>query len=255
MAAANGKLILDGKTYILSHVYARQAPSPFDPKKMSTVVMAVDRELSAEDRLDPDVLRNLERRGALNGVEIELHGGSVSWTLMCNRLDMSMSLSKSPDPFNLQVANGKVTGMAKMGGPEKFAGHEYYFEFPVDAALEMKKVLPPPTAADAAAAQNAASVKAYRAYGVALAKGDKAALIKSVDPEKAKMVDTPDFPEMLKFIQSMQPKNIQVLRAVETGDKAELTVSGNAGKETGTVKMQKIGGNWLVMKESWKNAR
>ena len=44
-----------------------------------------------------------------------------------------------------------------------------------------------------------------------------------------------------------------MLRAAEKGDEAELAVSGNAGAEVGTVKMKKQSGNWLVMKESWKN--
>ena len=73
-----------------------------------------------------------------------------------------------------------------------------------------------------------------------------------VDPAKAAHVDTPEFPQMIKFIQEMQPKKIEVLRAVEQGEDAELTLSGNGGADTGTVKLKRINGAWLIMRESWK---
>jgi hypothetical protein len=138
-----------------------------------------------------------------------------------------------------------------MEKPSSVSDTSYYFEFPVDAAIEDKVAALPATPAEKTAAQNSAAAKAYKSYQIALIKGDKAALMKAVDPAKAATIDTPEFPQMIKMIQSMQPKNIDVLRAKEAGDTAELTVSGSAGKETGTVKMQKVNGVWLVMWESW----
>lgn len=251
--AAPGKLVLEGKTYELSHVYARRSPDVFDSKKMTTYILASDTELAAADRVDNDAIRELSWSGKMNAVEIEVTEGGISWRILSNQLKMSMSGSRSPNPFALQVTPNRIRGMVKMEAPDKLGDTTYYYEFPVDAAIEVKVEPPAPTAADKVAAQGAASAKAYLAYLVVLMKGDKAGLIKAVDPAKAKMIDTPEFPEMIKFIQSMQPKNVTVLRATESGDKAELAVSGNGGKETGTVKMEKIGGAWIVMKESWKN--
>jgi hypothetical protein len=250
--AAPGKLVLDGKTYELSHVYARRSPNVFEPKKMTTYLLASDIELSAADRVDNDAIRELTWSGKMNAVEIELTDGGISWSILSSHSKMSMSGSKSPNPFALQVTADRIRGTVKMAAPEKLGDTSYYYEFPVDAVIEKKVEAPAPTAADKVAAQSAASTKAYQAYLVVLMKGDKAGLMKAVDPAKGQMMDTPEFPEMLKFIQSVQPKNITVLRATEAGDKAELIVSGNAGSETGTVKMQKINGAWIVMKESWK---
>lgn len=250
--AAPGKLVLDGKTYELSHVYARRSPDVFDSKKMTTYLLASDIELSAADRVDNDAIRELTWSGKMNAVEIELTDGGISWSILSRQSKMSMSGSKSPNPFALEVTPDRIRGTVKMAAPDKLGDTSYYYEFPVDAVIEKKVEAPPPTAADKVAAQSAASTKAYQAYLVVLMKGDKVGLKKAVDPAKAKMMDTPEFPEMIKFIQSMQPKNVTVLRATENGDKADLIVSGNGGSETGTVKMQKINGTWIVMKESWK---
>lgn len=250
--AAPGKLVLDEKTYVISHVYARRGPDVFDAKKMTTYLLASDTELAAADRVDNDTIRDLSWSGKINAVEIELTDDGISWRILSNQAKMSMSGSRSPNPFALQVTPDRIRGTVKMSGPEKLGDTTYYFEFPVDAAIEKKQEVPPPTAADKVAARGSAAAKAYLAYLVVLMNGDKAGLMKAVDPAKAKMIDTPEFPEMIKFIQTMQPKNVEVLRAAEKGDTAELAVSGNGGSETGTVKMEKIQGSWVVMKESWK---
>ncbi|MFN0102821.1 MAG: hypothetical protein ACKV2U_12105 [Bryobacteraceae bacterium] len=251
LSADPGKLVLDGKTYVLAHVYARKSPGKFDSKKVSTYVLAVDRELPPATRVDSDAIREMVFEGQLNGVEIELGDDGVSWTIRSRQVQATLSGSQSPDPYKLTVSGGRVQGMVKMEKPSSVGDTEYYFEFPVDAAVEVKVEPPPPTAADKAAAKNSEVAKAYMAYQIVLQKGDKAGMMKAVDPEKAAMIDTPEFPQILKFIQSMQPKNVEVLRAAELGDVADLTVSGNGGADTGTVKMKKLNGVWLVVKESW----
>lgn len=248
--AAPGRLILDGKTYELTH--SRRSPDVFDSKKMTTYVLATDAELSPQDRVDNDAIRELYWNGKINAVEIELTDGGISWRILSSQIKSSLSGSRSPNPYALEMTSNRVRGTVKMEGPDKLGDTTYFYEFAVDAAIESKVELPPPTAADKAAAQGSAPAKAYLAYLAVLMKGDKAGLMKAVDPAKTKRIDTPEFPEMIKFIQSMQPKDVAVLRAIETGDKAELTVSGNGGQQTGTVKMEKLSGAWVVMKESWK---
>jgi hypothetical protein len=252
MHAAPGKLTLDGKTFDLTHVYARKGPDDFDKTKLSTYLLACDRELDAATRVDPSAVRELVWDGKLNAVQIQLDGAGISWSIKSAAVKTSLSGSQSPNPYDIQVNGDRVTGMVKMAKPGELGDTVYYFEFPVDARIEVKREPPPPTAADKAAAANSAAAKAYLAYQAVLMKGDKAGLMKAVDPEKAAMIDTPEFPQMIKFIQQMQPKNIVVLRATETGDTAELLASGNAGADTGTVKMKRINGSWLVMKESWQ---
>jgi len=252
LAAAPGKLILDGKTVELTHVYARQGPSKFDNKAQSTYVLAVDRELAADVRVDEDTVRHMGWDGKLNSVEIEISGDGISWSIRSAQVKANLSGSQSPDPYKLAVGGGRVRGMVKMEKPGTLGDTEYYFEFSVDAAIEVKAVRPPPGAKDKIAVQTSAAAMAYKTFQIAVMKGDKAGIMKGVDAEKAAQVDTPEFPQILKMIQSMQPKNIEVLRATETGDTAELDVSGGGGKDIGVVKMQKVNGNWVVMREAWK---
>lgn len=250
LAAAPGKLIINGTAIPLNHVYARTAPNAFEKDKVSTYILATDVELSPAERVDEDAIRIAGWEGKMNAVEIELTSGGISWTILSKKARSTLSGSQSPSPYQITVAAGRATGQVKMKEPSTLGETTYYFEFPIDAPIESKAPVKPPTAAETAAAQNAASTKVYKLFQAAVRSGDKAGIIKHLDPAKAKQVDTPDFPEMLKFIQSMQPKKIDVLRTVETGDQAELTVSAEA--QSGTVKMQRINGNWVVMRESWK---
>jgi hypothetical protein len=72
LSSAPGKLVLDGNTYVLSHVYARKGPATFEPNKVSTYVLAADRELPADVRVDEDAIREMFWDGKLNSVEIEI---------------------------------------------------------------------------------------------------------------------------------------------------------------------------------------
>jgi hypothetical protein len=251
MFAAPGKLTLDGKTVELTHVYARKAPSIFDSKTLTTYILATDRELPASVRLDDDAIREMGWSGKLNSVQIELNDSGINWSIRSTATKNSLSGSQSPNPYKLTIASGRVTGLVKMEKPHKLGDSNYYFEFPVDAAIETKAVAAAPTTKDKVAAQTSAPAKAYLALQAAIRKGDKAAILKGVDPDRAAKVNTPEFPEMLKMIQAMQAKDIEVLQATETGDTAELAVAGS-GKESGTVKMRKLNSNWVVVRESWK---
>ena len=252
LPGAPGKLILDGKTIALTHVYARKGPSKFDGKAQSAYVLAVDRELAADVRVDEDTVRHMGWDRKLNSVEIEINGYGIAWSIRSSQVKASLSGSQSPDPYQLAVSGGRVRGMVKMEKPGTPGDTGYYFEFPVDAAIEVTAMRPPPGAKDKIAAQTSAAAMAHKTFQIAVMKGGKAGIMKGVDPAKAAQADTPEFPQMLKMIQSMQPKNIEVLRATETGDSAELDVTGGGGKDTGAVKMQKRNGSWVVMRESWK---
>lgn len=245
-----GKLIIAGETYSLPCVYARRAPNPFDQSKTMTVVLAADRELDAAARTDERALRELTWSGKLNGVEIEMTGAGINWQIRSAGPMGGLSGSQSPDPYGLRVEDGRVTGTVRMREPARLFGTEYFFEFDVDAALEEKPETPAPTAADRAAARASAAAKAYLAYQEALRAGDREALRRAVHPDRAAEMDGPDFDEMLGFLQEVQPKSIEVLRAAETGETAVLTVAGE-GAARGEVRMERMGDLWVVVKESW----
>lgn len=252
--AAPGVFEIDGTKFELTHVYARKAPSTFEKGEESLYILAVDRALSADVRTDESAVRELVWDKQLNGVELEFKGDSVSWMLKTSAAGGSVSGSRSPNPYKLQITATRVKGHIEMNEREN-SHTKYYVAFDVDAAIERFVAPPPPTAADTAAAKNHPATKAYMEFQAALMKGDKATMVKIIDPEKAKMMDTPEFPQMIKFIQEMQAKNIQILRIAEKGDSATLTATGSAGKQKGTVTMERRNGQWILMKESWQDAK
>ncbi|MFN0106160.1 MAG: hypothetical protein ACKV2U_29230 [Bryobacteraceae bacterium] len=252
--AASGIFEIDGKKFELTNVYARKAPSTFEKNEESLYILAVDRALPLDVRTDDGAVRGMVWDDKLNGIELEIKGDSVSWMLKTSAAGGSVSGSRSPNPYKLQVTATRVKGRVEMN--ERESSHtKYYVAFDVDAAIERFVEPPPPSAADTAAAQGHAATKAYFAFQAALMKGDKATMIKLIDPEKAKMMDTPEFPAMIKFIQEMQAKNIKVLKVAEKDDAATLTVVGDAGKQKGTATMARQNGQWILMKESWQNAK
>lgn len=251
--AAPGVLEVEGNKFELTHVYARKAPSTFDKTTESIYVLAVDRELPAGVRVDPDAVRGMVWDNKLNGIEMEFKDDSVSWLLKTSAAGGSVSGSRSPNPYKLQTTPAHVTGRVEMDErASSFA--QYFAAFDIDAAIERYVAPPAPSAADTAAAQDHAATKAYFEFQDALMKGDKDTMMKLVDPEKAAMMNTPEFPEMLSFIQDMQAKNIRVLHVVDGGDTATLTVAGDDGKQTGSAAMERRNGQWLVMNENWTGA-
>jgi hypothetical protein len=60
---------------------------------------------------------------------------------------------------------------------------------------------------------------------------------------------------MIGLVKMMSATDVQVLKVVEKGDTAELTVSGKQdGKVVdGIVHMAREGGAWKVQQEEWKN--
>ncbi|MBM3787597.1 MAG: hypothetical protein FJW30_24845 [Acidobacteria bacterium] len=247
-----GTLEVNGEKFTITNVYARKGPAKFDKKKETIQLIAVDRELPLEVRTDPSAISDLMFDGKLRAMEFEIDGDSVHYSLRTGP-GGTLSGSRSPNPFAMTITATRVKGKIQMEDRES-TSTKYAIEVEFDSPIERAPVVAPPTAADTAAAQKSEATKAYQALQAALMKGDKATMMKIIDPEKAKMMDTPDFPEMLKFVQSMQAKNIKVLKATETAEAAELLVTGDAGKQKGKVALKKMDGQWRVMKESWTNA-
>jgi len=96
-------------------------------------------------------------------------------------------------------------------------------------------------------------VKAYLSLVEAIRSGNKQKILEMAPPEKRAMIDTPQFPEMLKMVQMMTPQKIQVLKAMETGDKSTLITRGTSeGKpQRGKIYLTRVNGKWLVASETW----
>ena len=148
-----------------------------------------------------------------------------------------------------------VEGRYKSAKPHEFFGNTYAFDVSFKADITRKAKPVPPTAAETAAAQKSPQAKVYVDFLNAVQKEDLGAMRKLMTKEQAKNLDSPDAKKMVGMIKMMSATDIKVLKVVEKGDTAELTVAGKQdGKDAnGIVHMVKEDGAWKVQREEWKN--
>lgn len=256
---AEGTITVNGKTTKLSYAYARAVKGFFDEKKEDVEVILSDVPLEAKALEDTFERIRMADTGALHAFEIRLdaEGKPISTSFRDNGFKKaSPSGLSSEDVFTKKVLDGKtVEGRYRSAKEKEFFGETYAFDVSFKADITRAAKAVPPTAAETAAAQKSPQAKVYAEYLKAIQKEDLAGLKKLVAAEMAKNLDQPDAKDMLKMIKMMSATDIRVLKAVETGDKADLTVTGmqDANVANGVVHMVKEGGAWKVQREEWKN--
>jgi hypothetical protein len=256
---ASGTITVNGKTTKLSHAYARAVPGFFDKTKEDVQVILTDVPLDAKALEDEFERIHLADAGKLHAFEITLdaEGKPISTAFRDNGFKKaSPSGLSSADVFTKKVFDGKtVEGSYKSAKQGEFFGETYSFDVSFRAEITRAAKTVPPTAAETAAAQKSPQAKVYRDFLNAVQKEDLAALKKLFSKEQAKNLDDPDAKKMLKMVKMMSATDIKVLKVVETGDAADLTVAGkqDGNVANGVVHMVKEGGAWKVQREEWKN--
>ena len=99
--------------------------------------------------------------------------------------------------------------------------------------------------------------KAYMDYCKAMKDGKMDDLKKLVSSDRAKQMESPDFPKMFPMIQSMMAKDIKITGGTATSKEANLTAEGKDGMSgqmtKGEIHMVLEGKQWKVEKDSWKS--
>ena len=251
---ASGTLEVNGKTYQITHAYGIAVEDAFEKGKDMPMLILSDRPLP--EKLLNEKVDFFELRDAgMNGMKMEFYSKGTNYSMMLVGAGVEGSVSVSGTFDSNQFSVYEPARLAGKIAAEKSVGDttfKYNVVFATDVLPRKAKVAP--TAAQLKAAQSAASAKAYLAFNQAVRDGKLDAIRAAVAPERAAMMDSPDFKNMLGLIQAMMPADIAVVKATETGNDAELELTGKQdGKEKdGTVTMKKIGGKWLVEKEPWK---
>lgn len=253
---ASGTLTIQGNNIELKHVYAQQLRGDAGGTGRPVQVVITDRPVPEEARNDTGAMMDLYGAGQLHGVKVEYtpDGSSVSIVFMSNLIDGSISFSQGgsdvrPKVFTATRIENTLDLSERKTGDTSIA---LKASFAADVAPYVEE--PEPTPADAAAARNAPQTKVYLALLKAVHAGDKAGIMAHVDPERRAMVDTPEFPELLKMIQGMTPKQVKVLKLTESGDKSVLLVEAKneeGGLMRGKITLTKGPGGWFVSRESW----
>jgi hypothetical protein len=256
---ASGTITVNGKTTKLAHAYARAVPGFFDKTKEDVLVILTDVPLDAKALEDIFERIKLADAGKLHAFEITIgaEGKPISTAFRDNGFKKaSPSGLSSADVFTKKVFDGKtVEGTYKSAKESEFFGETYSFDVSFRAEVARAPKAVPPTAAETAAAQKSPQAAVYADFLRAIQKEDLPALKKLFTKEQAKNLDDPEAKKMVGMVRMMSPTEIKVLKVVETGDKADLTVTGkqDGGVASGVVHMVKEGGAWKVQQEEWKN--
>ncbi len=256
---ADGTITVNGKTTKLTHAYARAVKGFFDKTKEGVEVILSDVPLDGKALEDEFERMHMADAGKLHAFEISLdeNGQPISTSFRNNSFKKgSPSGLSSEDVFTKKVFDGKtVEASYKSAKPHEFFGDTYSFDVAFSAEITRAPKVVPPTAAETAAARKSPQAKVYGDFLRAVQKEDLPALKKLFTKDQAKHLDEPDAKKMVGFVKMMSATDIQVLKVVETGDKADLTVTGkqDGGVANGVVHMIKEGGAWKVEKEEWKN--
>ena len=256
---AEGTITVNGKTTRLSYAYARAVKGFFDKTKEDVEVVLSDVPLEGKAREDQFERMHMAEAGKLHAFEITIdaEGKPISTAFRDNGFrKASPSGLSSEDVFTKKVFDGKtVEGRYKSAKEKEFFGETYSFDVTFRADITRAARPVPPTAAETDAARKSPQAKVYAEFLAAVQKEDLGALRKLFTKEQAKNLDNPDAKKMVGLVKMMSATDIQVLKLVEKGDTADLTVGGkqDGNAANGVVHMVKEGGAWKVEREEWGN--
>ncbi len=255
---AKGTFTVNGKTMNLKYAYATTKANPFDKKKTDVFVIVTDKDLPEGALFDEFAQMDLSDKG-ISGftVEIDADKSVNSGTLFSpafKKMHQFSSVGKQKVDLKT-MTKSSVAGTISMPADD-FFDEKYQFTATFDVPVQTKPAEKPvvlkgtPLPAD-----GGEPAKAWESYRKAMRSGDLAAIRKTVAKELVKSTEDPDFKKMLPLIQSMQPKKVKVNGGSVDGDNATLLVDSLDEKDTkGTVTMHREGGQWKLVKESWKTS-
>lgn len=255
---ASGTITVNGKSVALAHAAAANHKNPFDAKKTDVVLLLTNVAVDPAVMADDFGRMKLAGKGNFSGVEVEIdaEGQVISGTLYSpefKKFNGSISATGMHE-FQGKVTSSSIEGKLFIPKDDSFAGYTYKYDATFNAPLTAPAApVVKALKGTALPADGGAPGKAYRDYLAALKAGDLAKLAKSVDAQHAAQMKSPDFKEMLKMIQAMEPTNIRITRGAVDGSKATLEVAGKDGDQTstGTIDLVMEGGAWKLANESW----
>ncbi|HXH38398.1 MAG TPA: hypothetical protein VNN08_07200 [Thermoanaerobaculia bacterium] len=127
-----GQMVVNGKVFKLTHVYASARPGRSDKKKVEILVILSDVEISAEDLASSSNREALATAGKLHAIELLLgddpmgHPGKIA--LYNDIYDAAFNGAQQPmrlqglDTFETKTDDGKtIAGRHSMPSPHKFS--------------------------------------------------------------------------------------------------------------------------------------
>lgn len=251
---ASGTMEVNGKVIQLTHAYALLVENWMEKDQNATLLLLSDRALPEKVLNEKSNIFDYRDSG-MNGIKMEFFGSgdNYSMNIVGGGVSGSFSASGTFDASQFTVFEpARISG--KIAAEKDFGETQFKYDVSFETDVRPRQVKKKATPEEMKSAQSTESAKAYLAFNQAVREGKLDAIRASVIPERAEMMDKPEFKEMLGMIQMMMPSDIQVVKATEEGDTAELELSGKEGdkEKEGTVSLRKMNGKWLIAGESWR---
>ncbi len=251
---AKGNFVLDGKTHAIDHVQARTDENPFEKSKKDILVLLTD-EAVAETDFDLYSLDSLAESGKIHGILVRLDDAKQATGLIV--LGTVQRSGNSVCGFESRKFDlSRVAGKVYLEKPDESFGRKYTFEVEFDTDVK-DKVVPAvdENSGTPLPADGGEPGKAFREYEKAIESGNPTELKKYLAPEQAKKLEDPQAANMLGLMKMMRAKEVKIVKGMLQGDRAILTVEGkdplSSNVITGSVRMLKTDGQWVLEKESW----
>jgi hypothetical protein len=257
---AEGYIKIGSNRRELRHARAAQVTDDLHKSKQMIHLILSEAEIPSKALFDRGELLSIKYAKTNQIVEFNFHEDGVNWFLMSKEMEGggTLSMSHSPNPFPYEIAGGMVKGKIEAHS-EGASANQPAYEIAVTYTARMEQAVVEvevaPTPADAIAAAKSPATRAYLDLVAAMRAGDKAKIMAGVPAEQRAQIDTPQFPQALKFLQAMMPVGLKVLKAAEHDGETTLTLSGTleGSPQKGEAIMKLDGGKWLMRSESWTN--
>lgn len=249
-----GYVAVDGKFTGIAHIYAYQLPDTGQENAITTVIVASDKAIPEGLRSHKPKEFALRDAGIFVAV-IEFGKNPAEYTLTLTGAGVegrSIFADKLPaDPWAVRSAERVQAGMQHQIKP---GDRTIAFMLDIDTAPTVVEGSPMPNLAEVEAARKAASTSAFLVYYEALRKGDWKTLTTVVIPEDAALLKEEFYRDAMKIKAQYMASDLEVLKAEERGDTAELTITGTETGikgRMGKAVLKRVNGRWLVERESW----
>jgi hypothetical protein len=256
---ADGKLVIDGKEFKLSHAYATIEYDPFDEGEYKIRVLLSEQPVAQDILDDHTAFMNMKKDAKNHAIEIDIDKQrKVTWIGLWGL----GQLSGLEYPFEPVVVNEKmVEGRLFTAKAEKLFEKQYQYDAKFKSTVRVDPIKSFVTASTGKplAADGGEPGRAYLDYQTAIrtAKGSEA-LDKFYSKEALKQLNAD--PKLKDLVMEMQKgsqlEEIKIVNGLIDGDKATLSVEGKREGERnvrGKVNMHLEEGRWKVGAQAFKS--
>jgi hypothetical protein len=249
---AKGTFILDGKSYDITSVQARSDANLSDKSRTDVLVLLTDQPVAGT--IDIDDLDSLAESGKVHGLLVRID--DQKHPVQMNILGVVQRSGNGICEFEAETFDPThISGKIYRDEPDESFGRKYIFSIDFDVTVQgsaKEEVAGTPLPAD-----GGEPFQAYQQYEKAIQTADPESLKKFLVPEQAQRLDDPGAGKMLGLMKMMRPQDVVLISGVLQGQRAILKVEGkdpvSETKTSGTVRMIKVDGQWLIEKESWSS--